>query len=182
MNRRNYNDNNLGISIEYKESNNLNIETMDNKIIFKQSIESPNWVIKNTEDVIEIYNKNNNISLEESIKKLIINNKQSIDENNCEIITYKRGKNIFLVISYKKEITIDVEKCFSDSQNPDCIDNLIKNSNKKIKKVCSNFEKWPYNNYFLYQPENIKNKFIFIRHIEGFENSVLNIDSIQLSN
>jgi len=178
---KDYNNKNIWISLKYKWDKETEIKIINNTIVLKKNNKESGWFDKNSKDIIEIYQKSPKESLEESIKKMIIEKNLSINYDKCDFIIHERDWNKYLTISYNKKIDIDTNKCFTKNQWQKCIDTILEEANRKIIETCSEFEKWPYNNYFIYQPKNTSKKFLFIKHIEGFDAPPWDIDSIKLS-
>jgi len=121
----------------------------------------------NTQDEIEIIQKDPSQSFLDSIEELI--SKYSTNANDCEIKVESTDNGLKAYVKYVEEFKYDKSKCDSEPDEVACSMFQLENYYQKAKTICSHYEKSGFDNYFLYQPNNNKRQIIFINHIFGLD-------------
>ncbi|EKE11222.1 MAG: hypothetical protein ACD_15C00114G0001 [uncultured bacterium] len=175
-----YENKNLGISFIYRGNLKSYIkEVSPGKLQFIDY--SYNKYSANPQDYIEIYSKKTSDTLEEAVKKLIV--QKGADLKKCEINMlpdYMNGQAINVI--YNKPFVYDKSKCLASDQGPICQTRQMDKYSKIASNNCSVFERSWFYNYFIYQSENTTNKIVFIRHVSGLDASSWDPSTIKLSN
>lgn len=179
-----YTNSSLGISFVYKGHLKSYIEDLDGKLENIIYDEKNNTYYKNPQDNISIYDKIPQNTIEETVKKRILQQVSSLEK--CNFVTTeekeeKEEKKVF--VKYQEDYIFNENNCLDEEEKDnaqDCHYRQYSEYNKNAAENCSKFEKSPFGNYFLYQPENTKNKTAFVAHVSGLDAAPWSIDSIKL--
>ena len=174
-----YKNDKIGISFRYFGNEKSHIrENYDGRLQFVDYSGKTGKYIPNEEDYIKIYQKDSEDSFKTVVTRII--SKKASSLNQCSIDVIKKGDVQILTITYKKKYVFDKNKCMP---NEDVLECRLRQSNEYTKlsfDKCSNFEKGHYGNYFIYQPQNTKDKIVFIRHIKGMNARPWDTSTIKL--
>ena len=173
-----YKNESIGISLVYVGNEKSYIKEIGGKLQFVDYFEKMNKYSPNGQDYIEVYRKNTNDSFKEAVIKIISEQVSSLDQ--CLIKTSENNGRQIVNVTYEDEYVFDKNKCFPDDEGHECLYRQVDEHTKLAFANCSNFEKGPYGNYFIYQPQNTKNKIVFIRHVGGMDAAPWDASTIQL--
>lgn len=132
----------------------------------------------NTQDEIEIIQKDPSQSFLQSIQELV--SKHATNANDCEIKIESTDNGLKAYVEYVKEFKFDKSKCDSEPDEVACSMIQLEDYYQEAKTICSQYEKSGFDNYFLYQPSNNKRQMIFVNHIFGFDAKPWIEDTIRL--
>ena len=114
----------------------------------------------NTQDEIEIIQKDPSQSFLQSIQELV--SKHATNANDCEIKIESTNNGLKAYVEYVKEFKFDKSKCDSEPDEVACSMFQLEDYYQEAKTICSHYEKSGFDNYFLYQPSNNKRQMILL--------------------
>ncbi len=173
----------LGISFVYLGNLKSYIkETIPGKLQFVEYDPTSNGsYFLNPQDNIEIYSKKALDTLEEAVKKMII--QKGANLKKCEINIFSDYMNgQALSVAYVKPFVYDTSKCLTSDKDPICGTQQASEYHQIASDSCSSFIGNKSMNYFIYQSENTTNKIVFTRHVSGLDASPWDPSTIQLFN
>ena len=174
-----YENNILGISFIYQGNIKSYIKEENGKLQFVNYSENTNKYYPNPQDYIEIYQKISNDNFNDAVEKLIAEETVNIDK--CMLDIKEEENQQILTVSFVEEPDeFDVNKCLPEEGKLVCYHRQIDEYTKIAYKNCSNFEEGPYGNFFIYQPQNSKNKIVFVRHTSGLDAPPWDTSTIKL--
>ena len=132
----------------------------------------------NTQDEIEIIQKDPSQSFLQSIEEFI--SKHATNPNDCEIEVESTDNGLKAYVEYVKEFKFDKSKCDSEPDEVACSMIQLEDYYQEAKTICSHYEKSGFDNYFLYQPSNNQRQMIFVNHIFGLDAKPWIEDTIRL--
>jgi len=132
----------------------------------------------NTQDAIELIQKDPSQSFLHSIEELI--SKHATNANDCEIKIESTDNGLKAYVEYIKEFQFDKSQCDSEPDEVACSMIQLEDYYQEAKTICSHYQKSGFDNYFLYQPNNSKRQMIFVNHIFGLDAKPWIEDTIRL--
>ncbi len=177
-NQKKYKNDKVGISFIYTGNKKSYIKEIDGKLQFINYYKKADEYLPHVQDYIEIYQKNKNDSFKTAVNKIISEKATSPDK--CLIEIAEKNIHQILSITYKEKYTFDESKCLPNDEGPKCSVRQIDEHTKNAFYNCSNFEAGPYGNHFIYQPQNTKNKIVFVRHTGGLDAAPWDTTTIKL--